>query len=186
MLMRRVEEVIERRFEHVRDLAGVRAERQIGRDDAKHRRDVEAGDGAIGVGDADHLDPGRGQADLLVRLAQSGGDRAVVAGIDAAAGEADLAGMLAHRLWPECQDHARLGPLDDRDQHCGRRDAMPVRLLVERVAADQLGAGAMPGFERRAQRVGQAHGAGSNAKKAPPLHRPAGSLPSARASSASS
>ena len=143
-----VEQEMERRFEHRRDFARVGDEDHAGRDDAEHGGDFEAGDGAIAVGEPDHFDQMRRQSDLFLSLAQSGGDRAVVVGIDPPAGEADLARMLAHRFEAKGEDHRRFGPVDHRDQHRRGGERVAVHFLFEHVRADQLGRGAVARFER--------------------------------------
>ena len=72
------------------------------------------------------------QSDFLLCLAKRGGDGAVVAGIDAAAGKRDLAGMFAQAGIAERQQNAGIGPIGDRDQHRRRyerigRDADIIR-----------------------------------------------------------
>ncbi len=80
------------------------------------------------------------------------------------------------------QDYARVGTVGDRDQHRGGRAGGGI--MLDHVAGQQLGVATRR--EGVAQALGERHSAGSSAKKAPSLHRPGGSLPSAKASSASS
>ena len=69
LLVSRVEDEIERRFEPVGDLMLMRLQRKVGRDDAEHRRDEKAGDRTIGIGGSDHFDQRGIEQDFLVRLA---------------------------------------------------------------------------------------------------------------------
>ena len=86
----RVEQEGERHLEHARHLrlAG-RSGRSGGTTPITGVTSI-AGAGAVAVDRADHVDRRRRQRDLLLRLAQRGGDR-VLAGIDPAAGKGDLA-----------------------------------------------------------------------------------------------
>jgi hypothetical protein len=53
---------------------------------------------------------------FFVRLAQ-GRDESILARIDAAAGEGDLAGVSPEVLAPDCQDHTRVRPIGNRDEN---------------------------------------------------------------------
>ena len=153
-----------------------------------HGRDLEAGDGAVEVGGSDHLDRVAGQGDLLLRLAQGGGDGSLVPGVDPAAGEADLAGMIAHRLGPLGQDDGGTKAIDHRHQHRRRQEVAPdasEHAAFEHVAFEEDRPALPAQGQSLAQPLGQSGHSGSIGKKIPPLHRPA-LPPPARASSASS
>ena len=61
----------------------------------------------------------RGEADFLIRFAQGGGFGAGVIRVDAAAGEADLAGVLVQMRGALGQQHRWLRALQEGDQHGG-------------------------------------------------------------------
>ena len=180
----RFEQEGERHLEDVGHLARHAARAAVsGGDHAEHRRDLVAGDGAIAVGDADHVDGGARQADLLLRLAQRGGDRAVVVGIDPAAGEGDLPGMLAQRGVAQRQQHARLGPVDDRARAPRRASAFARSQVGDRACRRRAGsvARARASLSARAQPFGQRHAAVLEARR----RRRRSTAPAGVASSAS-
>ena len=117
----------------------------------------------------------RARPDLLLRLAQGRGERIGVAGLDAPAREADLAGMVLQVI--ACAASAApsaLRPFDQRHQHCGpRQQAVGQHVGVEVViAAAQARGGAAA---RRARTSVPAHAAGSlrpSGKNCSLLHTP--------------
>jgi hypothetical protein len=104
------------------------------RQQADEGLDLEAGAADIGVEPADDLDLVPRQADLLLGLAQRRRQRIGIAGIDAAAGKGDLAGMRGQvRRAQGQQDGVAVRPPDDRHQHRRRaqaRQRLQVRVQV--------------------------------------------------------
>ncbi len=94
-MIARVEDVGERYLKDFGHLKRVGDERKGGGDDADDRGDFEPGPGHVSVEPPDHGYVIGGQADFFLGLAQRGGDRVVVAGLDAAAGKRDLTGVRA-------------------------------------------------------------------------------------------
>ena len=92
LLVDGIEHKIKRRLEPLLDLGRVGHEGQVGRDQADDRDHRKAGNGAIGIGLAENADMGAVERQLLLGLAQ-GGFAGILAGVDAAAGEGDLAGV---------------------------------------------------------------------------------------------
>jgi len=138
-LARGVEEKAERRFEPIRDLMLVRAQWQVGRDDGDDRRDYETGDGPVILDRPNDIGRDGVEAELLVRLAQRGGN-GVFAGIDPAAREGDLAGMRPQRVAANGQDHSGIRSVGDRDQHCRRGRRLGAELGFEVI----VGSAAVP------------------------------------------
>ena len=113
-----IEHEIDRRFEPLRHLGRVGVQLQIGRDYGNHRGDRIAAAAEVGVARPDHSHIAGVDAQLLVRLTQGGFDR-VLAGIDLAAGEGDLAGVRTHVGGAVDQQEARPRPGSDCRQHGG-------------------------------------------------------------------
>src|SRR5690349_12936421 len=85
-----VEEVFERHFEHVSDFARLRTNRKSRCHDPDDWRDLESRAGVVAIDGAHDVDECARNADLLLGLAQGGGDR-VLARLASAAGKGDLA-----------------------------------------------------------------------------------------------
>jgi hypothetical protein len=85
--------------------------------EADHRHDAKTRAHLVTVEEAEHLDMGARQTDLLFGLAQRGCDRRGIGRVDLAAGKRDLAGMRSHGLRPLDQDHGEFAARDDRYQH---------------------------------------------------------------------
>ena len=156
-----------------------RPERQVRGDKPENRRHDVAGDGAVGLERTDDLDRSRIEQDFLVRLA-NGRLEGVFAGIEAAAGKGDLAGVGPQMLAPDGQDDARLRPVGDGDHHRRRKVCVGTnfrQVAVERWLRRRL-------CERSAKAVGQSHSGTFNGKKTSSLQMPG--EPSESASSASS
>ena len=113
-----IEHEIDRRFEPLGDFGRVRSDLQVGRDDRHHRRDLIAAAGAILVAGADHANARRVDSEFLVCFAQCG-FHGVLAAIDAASREGDLARMGAHAGGAMEQQHAGTFAFGDGDQHGG-------------------------------------------------------------------
>ena len=86
---------------------------------------------------ADDLDVGGIEADLLVGLAQRRLDLRL-AGIDSAAGEADLTGVVAQRRRSASQQHAGVAVGVVGEQHEHRRRAHPGEVGVDAVDVDPV------------------------------------------------
>ena len=151
MLIGWVDQVGEGRFEPVGNLGVVRDQWKVRRNGGEDRRDEIAGHRAIRVELDDGLDAGGFQRQFLPRFAD-GGLRRRFAGVDPPAGKSDLSGVGAKVVPPHRQDHSRLGPVRDRDQH--RR--LLVRLLLAR--GDVAGEEPACGLEPLAELIGQFHG----------------------------
>src|SRR3546814_4741857 len=89
----RRQEVGERHLEDLIDLAGLGAQLEGRPQQTDHRNYNEAGAHDVGVEPSDQRHVAVSEADLLLRLAQSAGLGVGVAGVDAAAGKADLPGV---------------------------------------------------------------------------------------------
>ena len=128
------------------DLVRAGGERGQAVPDANHRQHVEVGHGQVGpVQAAEHPDPGRVEADLLLGLPEGGRDPVGVPGLDRAPGQADLAGVLAQVAGPLDQHQLQVvGPLDrgqgeqHRRRHPGRvpgdHERQPGHPVQQRVA----------------------------------------------------
>jgi hypothetical protein len=110
------------------DLVGAGGERGQAVPDPDHRQHVEVGHGQVRpVQAAQHPDPGRVEPDLLVGLPERRRDPVGVPGLDRAAGQTDLAGVLAQVGGPLHQHQLQVvGPVDrgqgeqHRCRHPGR------------------------------------------------------------------
>ena len=60
------------------------------------------------------------ERNFLLRLAQSGGDGVGITFVQPPAGKGDLPRMLAQMGCAAREDHARIRPIRNRDQHGGR------------------------------------------------------------------
>src|SRR5207302_3773372 len=90
---------------------------------ADPRRDDELGGECLGVvEEPERLDRRRRQPDFLLRLAQRRGEVVGVAGVDATAGERDLAGVVADAVGPLGEHEMRLAAIDDRHQDGGAHE----------------------------------------------------------------
>ena len=107
----------ERHLEHLGDLDRIDLQRGARTHQADHRRDDEAGSGGVGRQAAEHLDLERLEADLLVRLAQRRRHRVGIARLGAAAGKADLSGMVVEVVGALRQQHRHLVAQHQRHQH---------------------------------------------------------------------
>ena len=107
---------------------------------AHHRQDHVAGhEGGAVVELAEHFDVARIEADLLARLAQRSSARVGVAGLDAAAGKADLPGVGAKLLAALGEEHVQpFGTRQERDEHCGGAEGLgrSLRPVVRQRAPD--------------------------------------------------
>ena len=160
-----VEQHVERDLEPAFDLARIGDQRQVGRDHAQNRRDLESGPGHVFVARSDHADLGGVHRQLLMRLAQGGLHRRF-ARVDLAAGKGDLAGMATQRLRAAGEDDAGPLSLGDGDQHGGRSRVVVDEGLVGQQAFHRL---AMPVVEDALQPVEQVAHAGLREKVSPSL-----------------
>ena len=181
MLVARVENEVERRFEPVRDFMLMGFEREIGRDYSQNRSYDIIGDGAVRLDRTDDIDEFRVQQDLLMRLPERRRDL-VLSRIDPSARECDLSRMGTQVFAPDGENQAWAGPVGKGDQYGGRYVVSCGK--VRKVA-----------FERRfdcgqgqcfAQTIRERHSESSSGKKTPQLHTPGRSSPASSASSASS
>src|SRR3546814_2162842 len=79
--------------------------------------DVCSSDLEVGIEPAEHRNVAPREADLLLRLAQGAGFGVGIAGVDAAAGKAELAAVVRQvRAAPGEQHGESAGPVDDRHQ----------------------------------------------------------------------
>ena len=126
-----VEDVGERHLERLGDLVRVDRQRVGRRDDADDRGDLEPGAGDVGVEPADDADELARQADLLLGLAQRGGDGVGILLLDPAAGKRDLPGMRREMRRALGQQHASCRRMvDQRHQHRGRAQRRGGRRLA--------------------------------------------------------
>ena len=107
--------------ERLLDLAGLGDGGEIAADHRQHRSHGKPRHRAMRGQRAQHLDLGGVKADLLMRLAQGGGDLVGIVGIDLAAGQRDLARMVAQPAGALGQDQPPVGV--ERGQHTGRTRA---------------------------------------------------------------
>ena len=115
MLIVRVENIVERRFEPVCDLMFMRGEGEVGRDYSKDRGHDIIGNRPIWLDRADNFDEFWVQHDLFMRLAECRGYR-ILAGIDSSARKRDLACMGAQMLAPNSENKAGPGPIGERNE----------------------------------------------------------------------
>ena len=116
-----VEDIGERHLEGFLHLERVDRQRQRRLQKADDRGDLEPGAGHIIVEAADDADPLARQPNLLLGLAQRGGDRVGIFLLDAAAGKRDLPGMGGQMRGALGQQHCEtMRMVDQRHQH-GRR-----------------------------------------------------------------
>src|SRR5690606_27116334 len=122
----RREDHVERNVEHGLDLGGIRSRTERGRHESDDRSHGESGAGhVLRQRPRDTDDLGR-KTDLLPRLARRRGDGIRVVRIDAAAGKADLPGMMHEMTGALREQHGPPGrALDERNQH-GRVAGRPL------------------------------------------------------------
>ena len=113
LVVRGIEQEVERRLEPVGDLDRVRHDGQVRRDQGEHRRDVVAGAGDEAVGRSDYPDLRRLYCQFFMRLAKRSFDR-VLARIELAAREGNLPGVRAHTLRAVGEEHAGPGHFQPR------------------------------------------------------------------------
>ena len=171
----RIEDEGERYFEHFGHLERVGRQRCRRRDQADHRRHLEAGAGHVGIEPADGRDKSAGEPDLFLRFAQRRGERIGVAGLDTPAREADLAGMVLQMIGAPRQQHGEaFWPFDQRHQHGGPRQ----RAIRQQVGVEIVVAAAQArrrGGRQAGEDVVPVHAAGSqrpSGKNCSLLHTP--------------
>jgi hypothetical protein len=110
-------------------------EREVRGKHPNDRRHNVAGDRAIWLDGPDNLDQIGWHQHFFVGFAERGGN-GVLARINTAAREGDLARVRAQMLTADGQYDARVGPLGDRNEHCGSN----VRLFAKlgQVASERL------------------------------------------------
>ena len=126
---RRIEQKGQRDLEYIRDFdrVGRQCERRL--HPADNGRHAIAGHRFIRRELAKHRDAVRGEAYFLHRFAQRRLRKRRVVGLDAAAGKADLTGVIGQvRAALREEQREAVGTVDQRDQHrCQRRSALAAR-----------------------------------------------------------
>ena len=121
LLVGRIEQERQRHFEDVGDFDRVRDERKRRLDPADDRRDAIAGHRLVVGEAAEQRHAVARQADFLLGFAQRRGLDIGVVGFDAAAGKADLAGVVGQvGAALRQQDRQPVGAIDQRHEHGGR------------------------------------------------------------------
>ena len=118
-----VQDEVERHFEHIVNFGLGDPQLIVRVDEADHRRHPKTGDDVMIRQVPGEFHVIRQQPDLLVGLAQRRMPGILVLGLDAAAGKADLAGVILERFGTLGQQHRQSGvALHQRNEH-GRGDA---------------------------------------------------------------
>src|SRR5580698_9136084 len=99
----------ERHLERLDDLPGIERECEIRFDPRDRRQNAKAGERKVEIEIADRFDQGGRESDLLPGLAHRSGYRALVAGIDLAAGESNLPGVTIELGSAQGQQHGWRG-----------------------------------------------------------------------------
>jgi hypothetical protein len=129
LVIARIHQEAERHLEDLGHLMRGKLQRETRAHQTDHGHHGKAGAGDIGIQRTEHADMAAVQSDLFLGLAQSRRDHVRILGIDAAAGETDLPGMVGQMRGALGQDHAFAVFIGhDRHQHGGRIE----RALAER------------------------------------------------------
>ena len=122
LVIGRVEDVQQRHFERHIDFAAIERERKTGLHEADHRRHPEPAQHELRLEIAREGYVLPRQADLLLGLAQRGGERSLVARFDAPARKADLPGVILEVRGALREQHGEsVLVIDQRHEHCRSR-----------------------------------------------------------------